>query len=140
MPGINQFIILLLVVLSAPVQSQYYSESSHAKACELMMDAGASRLLRNDTTQALLISAEAFDEAIKANDANLVTRVKLFELNIYQQKRNFTEGRTQNTRGSGIKKLPRIHILNFLNIDPVPLPGTNVFLLFSFPEKILNKA
>ncbi len=85
-------LILILLQWSTGVDAQYGGLYKHADACELMLTQSESRLQSRDTSAALIICKEAFDEALKAGDANLITRVKLFELNVYHERENFTLG------------------------------------------------
>ncbi len=88
----NAIVILILFGCCLRIEAQFGGLYKHADACELMLTQSESRLQAQDTSTALIICKEAFDEALKAGDANLVTRVKLFELNIYHERENFTAG------------------------------------------------
>ena len=125
------YLIILQMLLSIPMEAQLGGLYKHAEACELMLAACEKKLAKEDTVQALNICKEAYDEAVQSNDANLIIRVKLFELRVLSDKLDFIGGidaaltacRFSDKAFDDLKLLAYINSMRFFEDFNVPEVG-----------------
>ncbi len=125
------YLIFAFLAVSVVSKAQHGGLYKHSEACELMLAACEKKIAKEDTVQALVLCKEAFIEAVQSNDANLIIRVKLFELRVLSDNLDFTGGidaaltscRFSEKAYDDLKLLAYINSMRFFEDFDVPEVG-----------------